>query len=118
VVALLHAPEGFELSLPPGARTQQRAAGATVILCFAPTVAALGREMPALKRYIEDGARGWVLWRKKSSRQSTDVSAVRIVEMCKNLELSAYKTCAVDDVWSAVAVARSRRNTRKDLALR
>jgi CheY-like chemotaxis protein len=112
VVALLHAPEGFQLPLPEGARIQTRPPGATVLLAFARSVAALGREMPALERHIEEGVRVWVLWPKKASGQAGDLSATHIVEMCKSVGLSAYKTCAVDDVWSAVAVSRSRRRAR------
>ena len=49
MVALLHAPEGFEAKLAPlpeGARVERRMGNADVILAFVKSVAALGRELP------------------------------------------------------------------------
>jgi CheY-like chemotaxis protein len=108
-VTLRHAPDGFTLELPEGARFTPRGSEATVVLIFARSIAALGREMPLVKRSTEAGKRLWLLWPKKASGQSGDLSLIPIIEMCKAVGLAAYKTCAVDDVWSGLAVGKARR---------
>jgi hypothetical protein len=58
VVALLHAPEGFEAKLaplPPGVRFLKQVGEADVILAFVKSAAALGRELPALTRDMRKG---------------------------------------------------------------
>ena len=60
VVALVHAPEGFEANLAPlpqSARVERRMAGANLILAFVKSAAALARELPALACEIEPAAR-------------------------------------------------------------
>jgi len=49
VVALIHAPEGFEAKLAPlpeGARVERRMGDADVTLAFVKSISALGRELP------------------------------------------------------------------------
>ena len=107
-IAVVHPPEGFLENLgplPAGARFERRAADAVIVLLFVKSSAALGRELPALARTIQRGRTLWIVWPKKSSRVAGDLTPARIVEMCSPLGLSGYKTCAVDETWSAMAVA-------------
>jgi hypothetical protein len=58
VVALLHAPEGFQAKLsplPPGVRFDRQAGEADVTLVFVRSAAAPGREVPALARDMRKG---------------------------------------------------------------
>ncbi len=113
VVALLHAPDGFVLEgLPSGAHLQAAAAGADILLLFAKSIAALSRQLPAARLRVEAGSRLWVVWPKRASGAGGDLTAPGIVECCRAIGLSAYKTCAIDETWSACAVGRSGRKRR------
>jgi CheY-like chemotaxis protein len=103
-VSLIGAPEGFEAALG-GARVTRSRDG-DVVLLFARTAAAIGRELPALAKMLP--RRLWVLWPKRTSRAAGDLSLPRIHDACAPLGLVAYKTCSVDATWSAAAVSRRR----------
>ena len=105
VVAVLHAPEGFELQ---GVPCQQKVDHATIVMFFARSVAALGRELPALARIPEKGRRLWVVWPKQASQVKSDLTLVRICEMAAPYGLAASKVCAIDATWSGIALGRSR----------
>jgi hypothetical protein len=49
----------------------------------------------------------WIVWQKKASRPAGDLTIQSIVPMCAAFGLSAYKTCSVDETWSAAAVGRA-----------
>lgn len=113
VIGLLHAPDGFEARLSPlpeGARTQTMIAGADVVLAFAKSAAALGRELPALAREMRKGLTLWVCWPKKSGALAGSLALPGIREMCQAVGLTDYKACALDKTWSAAAVAVRRRS--------
>lgn len=110
-VAVLYAPEGFleKLgSLPKDARFEPNAADAATVLLFVKSVATLGRELPTLARKMQRGRTLWIMWPKKASRVKSDLTVLKIVEMCSTLGLSGYKTCAVDETWSGLAVGLPR----------
>ena len=111
VVALLHAPEGFEAKLAPlpeGARVERRTAGADVILAFVKSAAALGRQLPALAREMPAGRTLWLIWPKKTSALAGDLGEPKVREMGLATGLVDYKVCAVDETWSALAFAARR----------
>jgi hypothetical protein len=108
VIALLHAPAGFEVRLAPlpeGARLQTGIQDADVVLLFVKSVAALGRELPSLVREMRKGRTLWVVWPKKSGGLAGNLTMPGIREMCRDMGLIDYKVCAVDEVWSGMAVA-------------
>jgi CheY-like chemotaxis protein len=116
-VALLHAPEGFEASLAPlpeGVRIRAGIQDADVILAFVKSAAALGRELPGLAREMGKGRTLWLCWPKKAAGGASDLSMPRIREMCQEVGLTDYKVCAVDAIWSGIAVGlRRKAGTRK-----
>ncbi|HEY2016138.1 MAG TPA: hypothetical protein VGH38_21695 [Bryobacteraceae bacterium] len=106
-VALLYPPEGFLEKLgplPKQARIERNVADAGIILLFAKSVAALGRELPQLARTLERGQTLWVIWPKRASRVKSDLTMPRIGDMCSPLGLSSYKLCSVDETWSGLAI--------------
>ena len=116
VIALLHAPAGFEAKLAPlpeGARMETGMEGAGVILMFVKSAAALGRELPSLARALtretRQGRTLWLVWPKKTSGLAGELTMPKIREMCVNVGLIDYKVCAVDETWSGMAVAPRRR---------
>ena len=117
VVALLHAPEGFEAKLTPlpeGARVERRMGNADVILAFVKSAAALGRELPALAGQMQAGRTLWLIWPKKTSPLAGDLGQPKVREMGLEIGLVDYKVCAVDETWSglAFAVRRGKRGAR------
>jgi hypothetical protein len=111
VVALLHAPDGFELGgLPPGARVGKRIVeAADVIVVFVRSAASLGRELAPLAAEVRPGRIIWIAWRKHASGLGGELKQPGIVEMCSHCGLTAYKSCALDETWSAIAIARRKK---------
>jgi hypothetical protein len=112
VVALIGAPKEVKSSLKPlpaGVRFQTKEAGADVVVTFVKSVASLGRELPALAGQPRAGRAIWIAWPKKASESAGDLTMPRIVEMCAAYGLAAYKSCAVDETWSAVVIAPKRK---------
>jgi CheY-like chemotaxis protein len=108
VVALVHAPEGFEAKLAPlpeGARVERSMGHADVILAFVKSTAALGRELAALAREMQAGRTLWLIWPKKTSALAGDLGEPKVREMGLATGLVDYKVCAVDETWSALAFA-------------
>jgi CheY-like chemotaxis protein len=104
-VALIGAPTGFESTLG-GAKTT-RSGNGDVVLLFVKSAAALGRDLPRFAS-LERGRALWILWPKRASGVAADVSLPRIHEACAPFGLVAYKTCSIDDTWSAAAIAPRR----------
>jgi len=100
-VRLVDAPEGIETLLPNVKVT----ADADTVLLFVKSAASLFRQ---LDRFAKS-RRLWVAWPKKASRLASDLSFPRIQDACGSLGLVAYKTCSVDQTWSAAAIAPRRR---------
>jgi CheY-like chemotaxis protein len=99
-VALVNAPEGFQL--PAEAQIVRKTEAADVVLTFAGSRAVLGREMPRIAKGIGAGRFFWIAWQKKQP-----VSLLPAIhESCQAFGLVAYKTCALDAIWSAAVVAR------------
>ena len=112
VVALRYAPEGFAQTLgtlPKGARLVAETRDADVILVFVKSIAALGREMKWIAREMRKGLTLWLIWPKKAAATGSDLTMPRIHEMCLPLGLVGYKTCAVDETWSGMVIARRSR---------
>lgn len=105
-VSLIGAPEGFEGAL--GGVQATRSRDGDVVLLFARTAAAMGRELPKLAGILPS-RRLWIVWPKRTSRAAGDLSLAQIHDACAPLGLVAYKTCSVDATWSAAAVSRRRR---------
>jgi CheY-like chemotaxis protein len=110
VVAMLHTPEGLQLGpMPEGVTFQKRIGEADVVISFVKSMAALGRELPVLAKAIQPGRTVWVSWPKRASKTPTDLTQPRIAEICGPFGLTAYKSCAIDETWSALAIAKRRR---------
>ena len=111
-LAVLNAPEGFfdKLGpLPEAASIAPEPSQASVILLFVRSVAFLGRNLPRWARELRRGQTLWLIWPKTSSKSRTDLTMPRIVALCSSLNLAGYKVCAVDEVWSGLAVTLPRR---------
>ena len=102
-VALLGAPDGFELELPEDATVKRRAGGkADVILSFHIARAELERRLPALRAMMEPAAGLWIAWPKRASKLPTDLTEDVLREIALPTGLVDNKVCAVDEVWSGL----------------
>jgi hypothetical protein len=102
-VALLGAPDGFELELPEGATLRRRAGGtADVILTFHTGRAELERRLPALRAMMDPAAGLWIAWPKRASKVATDITEDVLREIALPTGLVDNKVCAVDETWSGL----------------
>jgi hypothetical protein len=103
-VALLGAPDGFELrALPDGVQVKRRAGGkADVIVTFHTRRAELERRLPALRALMEPAAGLWIAWPKRASKIETDITEDVLREIALPTGLVDNKVCAIDETWSGL----------------
>jgi hypothetical protein len=102
-LALLGAPDGFEIELPEGVSVRRRAGGkADVILTFHTDRAELEARLPALRAMMEPAAGLWIAWPKRASKMPTDITEDVLREIALPTGLVDNKVCAVDETWSGL----------------
>ena len=102
-LALLGAPDGFELELPEDVSVRRRAGGkADVILTFHTGRAELEGRLPALRAMMEPAAGLWIAWPKRASKVATDITEDVLREIALPTGLVDNKVCAVDETWSGL----------------
>jgi alkylation response protein AidB-like acyl-CoA dehydrogenase len=111
-VSLLGAPADFESTLgtlPENVRFEKDARGRpNVILLFAKSRADLERRFPAASRALAEKGGLWIIWPKKASGVSTDLSEKDVRAFGLSASFVDYKICAVDQTWSGLLFARRR----------
>ena len=100
-VALLHAPPGFSLDLPDGARLTDDAT-ADVVVAFFTEREALESALPSLRARMEPAAGLWIAWPKRSSGVPTDLTEDVVRELALANVLVDNKVCAIDETWSGL----------------
>jgi hypothetical protein len=102
-LALLGAPDGFELELPEDVSVRRRAGGKVdVILTFHTERAELEQRLPALRAMMEPAAGLWIAWPKRASKLPTDITEDVLREIALPTGLVDNKVCAVDETWSGL----------------
>jgi hypothetical protein len=102
-LALLGAPDGFELELPDGVSVRRRAGGkADVIVSFHVSRTELERRLPALRAMMQPAAGLWIAWPKRASKMETDITEDVLREIALPTGLVDNKVCAVDERWSGL----------------
>jgi len=105
---LVRPPADFEQTLgalPAGVAARRVSSGKAqfdVIVCFAPTMAEVVRQLPALKQRLDPAGGLWIAWPKKASGLATDVSENDVRAKGLAAGLVDNKVCAIDDVWSGL----------------
>ena len=104
-VAFRHAPGGFRELLEPwpaGAVMARRASALDLVVLFAESAQALGKEFtPAAASLIPEGIL-WVAWPKKAAKVSTDLTEDRVRSIGLAAGLVDVKVCAIDEKWSGL----------------
>jgi hypothetical protein len=110
-LALLLAPSGWAIDLPPDVAVKRRAGGhVDVAVAFFTKGAALENRLDALGAMIFPTGGLWIAWPKKASGVATDLSdnAVRAAALPRGLVDN--KVCALDATWSALRLVWRREN--------
>jgi hypothetical protein len=68
------------------------------------------KDLPPLKKSIEQNGCIWISWPKKSSKVKTDITEDIIRKYALHYGLVDVKVCAVDEVWSALKLVIPIRN--------
>jgi hypothetical protein len=102
-LALLHAPSGFGLVLPPVVTVKRQARGrADVVVAFFVRKVAFEQQLGALTRMIFPSGGLWIAWPKKASARRTDLTDTVVRQSVLERGLVDNKVCAVDETWSAL----------------
>jgi hypothetical protein len=105
VVLLVNAPRHFEKTLgklPEGVTLRQRAGSrADLIIWFTGSRSALEGRLPRMVGLAERAGL-WIVWPKKGSGISSDLSQAVVRKLGLSAGLVDYKICAVDETWSGL----------------
>ena len=104
-VALVGAPEGFPdvlVPLPATAQLVPPSGPLDVIVFFAVRRAELEASFSGLARELAPAGGLWVAYPKKASGVPTDLTFAEVQKVGLGTGLVDNKSCAIDEVWSAV----------------
>jgi hypothetical protein len=109
VVALVGAPDGFEETLgelPEGVVLRRQLRGQPdVTLWFTRSRKDLDQGIERMGAFAEGGGL-WIVWPKKSSGVTTNVSQGVVREVGLAAGLVDYKVCSIDETWSGLRFTR------------
>ena len=105
VVAVLRAPDGLELDVPPAVTVKRRAVGsADVVVQFVTRAGDLESRLDRLAAMVRPAGGLWIAWPKRSSGVATDMSDHVVRELALARGLVDNKVCAVDATGTALRV--------------
>jgi hypothetical protein len=110
-LALLLAPTGWAIDLPPDVAVKRRAGGhVDVVLAFFTSAAMLENRLDSLGAMIFPAGGLWIAWPKKASGVATDLgdNAIRAAALPRGLVDN--KVCALDATWSALRLVWRQKN--------
>ena len=109
-VGLLGAPEDFATTLgtlPDAVQLRWQARGTVdLALLFARSRADLNKRFPVATRTVTSGGSLWILWPKKASGVTTDLTQNDVRSFGLASGWVDFKICAVDATWSGLRFAR------------
>ncbi|MCI0403675.1 MAG: hypothetical protein L0212_09145 [Acidobacteria bacterium] len=110
VVALLGAPRSFKRTLgalPDGVHLQDKLRGRPdLALLFSRSRAELERRFSAAARALPEGDKLWLIWPKKASGVTTNLTEPVVRAFGLSRGWVDYKICAVDETWSGLLFSR------------
>ena len=102
-VAVVGAPDGFELEVPPGVEVVSRASNdSSVILLFVTKLKDLRTRFGPLAEAVYPSGRLWIAYPKKSSSVPTDLNFDNVQTHGLEAGLVDNKSCAIDADYSGV----------------
>lgn len=115
VLAAIDAPPGYRTwlgALPAGVRIVSKPGKPLrAAHLFVTKRAALEKDLPNLRKVLDQSGFVWVSWPKRAAKVDTDVTEDTIREVALPLGFVDIKVCAVSEVWSGLklVVRRSER---------
>jgi hypothetical protein len=111
-VILIEAPSGFERtlgSLPESVKLLKKTdSPAPVVLLFVTSQNELRQRFQSAANAMSEGGRLWIVWPKKSSGISSDLSQKEIRIFGMDAGFVDYKISAIDRTWSGLCFARKK----------
>ncbi len=105
-VAVIGAPQGFDLGmLPTGATVQRGLTGKApldVLVAFVTRRTDLVARIDACRPRMQPAAGLWIAWPKRASGVATDITEDTIREVALPTGLVDNKVCAIDEIWSGL----------------
>jgi hypothetical protein len=110
-VALLNAPDGWEIELPPDVVVKRQARGrADVVVAFFTKASRLEQRLDPLGAKIFPAGSLWIAWPKRASGVETDLTDNVVRGAALTRGLVDNKVCAIDGTWSGLRLVWRRQN--------
>lgn len=107
--AIINAPDGYTRSLGVNAATEAKS-DLDFIQFFTKSRLELEKQLPKLRKAIQQNGMIWISWPKKSSKVPTDLTEDIIRDTALALKLVDVKVCAVDETWSGLKLVIPRKD--------
>ena len=102
-LAVLNAPSGVIVDLPPGVVVKDHARGrADIVVAFFTERAELERRLPVLEKMIFPSGGLWIAWPKRAARVATNMTDEVVRAAALPRGLVDTKVCAIDETWSGL----------------
>ena len=116
VLTLVNAPKDFERTLgklPQGVTVKRQAhSWPDLTLWFVTSLKNLDRKLPRILPMTEQGGALWIIWPKKSSGVTSDLTQADVRRVGLAAGLVDFKICAVDETWSGLKFVRRKQGGR------
>ena len=113
-VLLIGAPADFERLIRDGSAGQVVRRGgkgpSDVVMLFSKSQAELTKRLKAAVAAMNDGGGLWLAWPKRASGMKTDLTEQFVQASGLAADLMDYKVCAIDQTWSGLKFARSKKS--------
>lgn len=103
-LALVGAPDGWEVPELPEGVTVGAADGADVVVAFHRSAAELAAGIEALGRAVFPDGAVWIAWPRRAGGHESDITENGIRDVVLPLGLVDTKVAALDDDWSGLKV--------------
>ncbi len=105
-VLFVNAPASYEKQIgkiPAGAKiVHNESIKADVIQVFVESAAELKKQLPKMKKQLNDGGALWVSYYKGSSKKKTDINRDSINDYANTIGLEGVAIISIDDSWSSL----------------
>lgn len=112
-VALAGAPQGFEKTLgalPEGVKVKRQVRGrCDMILWFTKSTRDLETRLERMKKAMGTKGRLWIIWPKKASALTSDLTQAVVRKTGLGAGLVDYKICAIDTTWSGLLFCKRKK---------
>jgi hypothetical protein len=110
-LALIEAPDDFQIELPPTVIVKRQARGrADVVVAFFTRSTRFGRRLGGLGEMVFPSGGLWIAWPKKASGLATDMTDHVVRHEALPRGLVDNKVCAIDATWTGLRLVWRQKN--------